>query len=216
MTVIMYIHTSSIHTPDSVPGSNDTPRPKGGVYVNLCEWIKESPPLQPNLARDLLRDAQKGVAPRAPLVALLRHDGRHAAVRVLAHPRVERDVAEKLDPEPFTLRQDAPFLLLPMAMAMGTVTMGEDLGLLPAMRTRKDRHVPHHPEHGHAHALEHAEPAHRVAQRDVLRCRHDHRAVYYDFLVDRQLDVACPRGQVEDEDVQRRGIAPGDGVEELV
>lgn len=174
-------------------------------------------PLHPHLPRDLLRDLQKRIPSRAPLIPFLRNDGRHAPVRVLADPRVQRDVAEEVDPETGTFREDAPVLVLPiMAIIMVVGKMfppGEDPRLRSAMRTREKRHVPHHAQHGDVGALEQTDPAHRVAQGDVLRRRHDHGTVEDDLLGYRQLDVAGAGGEVEDEDVER---TPGDGVEELV
>ena len=72
----------------------------------------------------------------------------------------------------------------------------------PGLRVHERAHVLDDTDDGHAHALEHAPAAQRVAHRHLLRSRHDDRAGHLSGLDQGELRVTGPRRQVHDEVVE--------------
>src|SRR5205823_8000610 len=102
--------------------------------------------------------------------------------------RIDRDLAEKRDPE---LLGGAP----PAAVL-------EDLVAVTARRALVVAHVLDDPEERHVDLLEHREPLARVDQRNLLRRRDDDRPGELNFLRERQLRVAGSGRQIDEQKIE--------------
>ena len=117
-------------------------------------------------------------------------DGK-TAVRCLANPDVERNLAQEGDPQPGGL--------------LPRTAVGEDFRAVSAGRAGEVAHVLDNPENGNVHLAEHVESLAGVDERQILWCGDDHGAGERRPLGERKLDIAGPRRQIDDHDV---GLAP--------
>src|SRR4029077_2200693 len=86
----------------------------------------------------------------------------------------------------------------------------EDICALPAVRTSEGAHVLNDAEDGDMHGLEHSQTTAGDLQAYVLRRRHDDRTRQRVVLRQRQLGVARPGREVENQVVQRSPLHPPD------
>ena len=91
--------------------------------------------------------------------------------------------------------------------------LAKNMRPMTALRAKEDGHILHHAQDRHRHLPEHGDAFHRILESDILRRGHNDRPIQLDLLRDRQLRIARPRREVQDQDVQ---TAPLDLVQELL
>src|SRR4051794_13758838 len=118
----------------------------------------------------------------------MRDDDRAPGVAADSDQSLERNLSEQLDA---VLIGGAPPAAKP-----------EDVVHFVAVRTNESAHVFDDTQDRRLHLLEHLQTLHRIRQRDVLRRRYDHGAGDWNLLDERELNVACARGKINDQIIE--------------
>src|SRR6202035_5600645 len=148
-----------------------------------------------HLRRQMRRDVTINSGQRR--VRLVDHQ-RHARATPLTNAPIEWDLAQERD-------------IHPLGQGLRPA-MAEDIFAFAAVRADEITHVLDQPQVRDFQRVEHLDGAPDVGRRDVLRRGDDHGARHRDALRHRQLHVARPRRQVDDQVIQ---LAPVDVEQKL-
>src|SRR5262249_28527006 len=81
--------------------------------------------------------------------------------------------------------------------------MAENIRARAALRAEEIAHILYNPKHRNIDAVEHGNSAPRIDQREILRCRDDHRTLERYLLRHGELRVAGAGRHIHDENVER-------------